>query len=180
MRGTGVLKTNINLHATLFMGSQPDSNILVEVSSDGVNYFGSLAFDLQAYTSIVIHYRVVLNQNSETPLGTHPLGLSLQIAGPTILTPHELVTWPPKAAFIISVAQGAFKAVPLTSRVRLRVRPVGNFSLTQQPPKVTVTLTENWVNHDIPWEYLWSSDLLRDLRFELVAEALELTDGVLS
>lgn len=175
--GTALVQTNIDIYASLFLSTHDSDNLLVEVSLDGITYSASVVFDLKSYRTLVIYYKVSLNRdNQPTPTGNLPIGLSLQITGPDVILPVELRTYPPQAPLVITVSQGPRRIVPLQTRARVKVRPLGNDQLANALVQNTDTLTESYLDYTLNWYGFWDDHKIRDLRFDFTAEALELFD----
>jgi hypothetical protein len=181
--GTGILQTNIDIHAEFFLTSQDSDNLIVQVSLDGINYYGEVIFDLGAFQSLVIYYRIALNKGGLfTPHGNIAVGAGLMITGPPVVTGVDLIYYPQDSLqpFIVGVVQNTNSVLNLVSQCRVGVSLHGNMELNQAPIQYTDILISDWSTHPLvlTWDGFWSENNIKDLRIRLSAEALLLGDDV--
>lgn len=180
IRGTGVLTTNIDIHAEFSLRSQDSDNLEVQVSTDGINYYGAVVFDLVAFQSTIIYYRIALNKGGlPTPTGNVAVGAGLIIMGPHVVTGLDLIS-PPRDTppFRIGVKQSIVSVLPLVSQCRVGVSLQGNMELMQSLVQYTDTFTSDWIKYELTWNGFWSVNNIKDLRIRLSPEALLLEDDV--
>jgi hypothetical protein len=178
--GAGVLQTNIDIHAEFFFSGQDSDNFAVSVSTDGINYYGAVVFDLAAFQSTVIYYKIALNKGGlPTPVGSTAISAALMITGPYVVTGLNIIQYsqdiPP---FFIQVTQTIGSTLQLTSECRVGVSLQGNMDLMESLIQHTDNLTLNWLEYDLIWNGFWSANNIKDLRIRLSSEALLLDDDI--
>jgi hypothetical protein len=180
IEGTGILQTNMDIHAEFFLSSQDSDNLAVQVSMDGINYYGAVVFDLAAFQSTVIYYRISLNKGDlPTTLGNIAVGAGLMIAGPYVVTGFDIIKYPQdNPPFIITVTQKTTSFIQLVSQCRVGVSLRGNMELMQSITQYTDILTSDWFKYELTWNGFWSVNNIKDLRIRLSPEALLIEDDV--
>jgi hypothetical protein len=179
--GAGVLTTNIDIHAEFFFSGQDSDNIATQISTDGINYYGAVVFDVAAFQSTIIYYRIALNRGGlPTPNGSIPISAALMITGPYVVTGFDIIPSLPgdNIPFIVQVTQSINSLLPLVSQCRVGVSLQGNMELMQSLGQYTDILTSGWIEYNLMWNGFWSANNIRDLRVQLSAEALLLEDDV--
>jgi hypothetical protein len=180
IRGAGILQTNMDIHAEFFFSAQESDNLEVQVSTDGVNYYGAVVFDVAAFQSTVIYYRIALNKEGlPTPVGNVAVGAALMITGPYVVTGFDVIQYPvDNPPFIIEVKQTINSTIPLVSICRVGVSLQGNMELMQSLVQHTDILTSDWFKHELTWNGFWSAKNIKDLRIRFSPETLLLEDDV--
>jgi hypothetical protein len=180
IRGTGILQTNLDIHAEFFLSSQDSDHVEVQVSTDGKRFYGSVIFDLGAFKSTVIYYRIALNKGGQpSPSGNIAIGAGLIITGPYVVTGIDVATYPRESApFVITVSQSIISDLPLVSQCRIGISPQGNMELVQAPVQYTDILTTDWRKYELTWNGFWAHQHIKDLRIRMSPEALNLVDDV--
>jgi hypothetical protein len=178
--GIATITTDIDIDAQFFLSSDVNSNLQIDLSLDGHSYDGVLDLSLVAFSSVQFYYRIQLNQGGLlTPIGNIPLGAGLQINGPVVFTPMELVYYPnDPPVFTVSVLSSIKALAPLSSSVRLAVGLTGNSIFDSDPILFTNLLTEDWTRENLTWQGFWSEETIKDLRVTLQAVALDLENDV--
>jgi hypothetical protein len=176
--GTGLLQTNMDIHAEFFLAAQDSDNLAIQVSSDGIHYQGAVVFDLVAFQSTVIYFRIALNKEGQpTPIRDIAVAAALIITGPYVVTGLDIIQYPQDTPpFIIGVSPSPTPSVPLTSQCRLGISLQGNMALMQSSVQYTDILTSDWLKYELTWKGFWSADSIKDLRVKLSPEALLLED----
>ena len=181
LEGVGILTTNIDIHAEFFFSGQDSDNISSQISTDGINYYGAIVFDLAAFQSTVLYYKIALNKGGlPSPTGTIAIGAVLMITGPEVVTGFDVIPSQPndRIPFMLQVIPATDSFLPLTSQCRVKVSLQGNMELMQSLEQYTDVLTLNWTKYTLTWAGFWSATNVRDLRVQLSAEALLLETDV--
>jgi hypothetical protein len=180
VQGSGVITSNINItSAEFFLSSDSVSNLFVEVSLDGVNYNGIVNFSLAAYGTILIYYKIRINNNGLlTPEGLIALGAGLQIISGDVTTLLEPIFWDGtnQPVFVLEVIPCGMEMVDLTSLVRLQIGLTGNSSFDTLPSYYTNILQDGWLTEELTWLGFWDRHTITDLHVTLKATALSLSD----
>jgi hypothetical protein len=169
--GSGRLRSNIRADV-VFGFVSPSDDIEIAVGTDGVAFSSRAQVSIESGGVAVVYFRIRINQHGKTTSGgQHQIGAWIVMDGPLVVTTRQMLAPPVDVPLAVDVDRPKYEKAPLSTVVRLGVRPSGHPDLAGFPRRWAGPLTERWRDFHFSWTGIYSSEAAELLRFEIQPSA---------